>query len=62
MWSKKWTLYSHSDIKQGLILVDILSLAMSIGIPDPIEILKYYKKFLTMQESYYLSEEIQKWK
>ena len=37
-------------------------MAMSFGMRDQMEIRKYYKKFLTMQESYYLSVEIQKWK
>ena len=37
---------------QGLSLsADGLSMAMSIDTRDQIEILKYYKKFLTMQES-----------
>ena len=35
---------------------------MSIDTRDQIEILKYYSKFLTMQESFYFSVEIQKWK
>jgi len=55
-------LFTFVVIKQGLILVDILSIPMSIGIHDQIEFLKYYKKFLTMQESYYHSVKIQKWK
>ena len=37
---------------QGLIIsADRLSMAMSIDTRDQIEILKYYKKFLTMLES-----------
>ena len=37
---------------------------MSIDTSDQIEILKYYKKFLTlhMKESSYFSVEVQKWK
>ena len=38
---------------QGLIL------AMSTDTRDQIEILKYYRKFLTIQESFYFSVEIQ---
>ena len=37
-----------SQRHQGLILTDRLSMAMSIGTRDQIEILKYYRKFLTM--------------
>ena len=37
-------------------------MAMSIDTLDQIEILKYYGKFLTMQESSSLSVENQKWK
>ena len=51
-----------SQRHQGLILADRLSMAMSIDTRDQIEILKYYRKFLTMQESFYFSVEIQKWK
>ena len=51
-----------SQHHQGLILADRLSMAMSIDTRDQIEILKYYKKFLTLQESFYFSVEIQKWK
>ena len=51
-----------SQRHQGLILADRLSMAMSIDNRDQIEILKYYMKFLTMQESFYFSVEIQKWK
>ena len=51
-----------SQRHQGLILADRLSMAMSIDIRDQIEILKYYRKFLTIQESFYFSVEIQKWK
>ena len=35
---------------------------MGIDTRDQIEILKYYKKFLTMKESSYFSVEVQKWK
>ena len=51
-----------SQRHQGLILADRMSMAMSIDTRDQIEILKYYRKFLTMQESFYFSVEIQKWK
>ena len=37
-------------------------MAMSIDTRDQIEILKYYRKFLTLKESFYFSVEIQKWK
>ena len=37
-------------------------MAMSIDTRDQIEILKYCRKFLIMQESSYFSVEIQKWK
>ena len=43
---------------QGLILADRLSMVMSIDNRDQIEILKYYRKFLTIQESFYFSVEI----
>lgn len=61
MWSKKSTPDFHNVIK-GLILADRLLMAMSIDTRDQIEILKYYKKSLNMQESSYFSVEIQKWK
>ena len=51
-----------SQRHQGLILADRLSMAMSIDIHDQIKILKYYRKFLTVQESFYFSVEIKKWK
>ena len=51
-----------SQRHQGLILADRLSMAMSIDTRNQIEILKYYRKFLTIQESFYFSVEIQKWK
>ena len=51
-----------SQRHQGLILADRLSMAMSIDNRDQIEILKYFRKFLTMQESSYFSVEIQKCK
>ena len=51
-----------SQRHQGLILVDRLSVTMTIDTRDQIEILKYYRKFLTIQESCYFSVEIQKWK
>ena len=35
---------------------------MNIDSRDQIEILKYYKKFLTMTKSSYFSVEVQKWK
>ena len=47
---------------QDLILADRQSMAMSIDTRDQIEILKCYRKFLTTQESFYFSVEIQKWK
>ena len=37
-------------------------MAMNIDTRDQIEILKYYRTFLTMQDSSYFSVEIQKWK
>ena len=40
---------------QGLIFEDTLSLAMSIDTRDQSEIRKYYKKFLTIQESTFFS-------
>ena len=51
-----------SQRHQGLILADRLSMAMSIDTRDQIEILKYYRKFLTIKESFYFSVEIQKCK
>ena len=47
---------------QALILVDRLSMTMSIDTRDQIQILKYWRKFLTLQLSFYFSVEIQKWK
>ena len=35
---------------------------MSIDTRDQIEILKYWRKFLSLQETFYFSVEIQKWK
>ena len=37
-------------------------MAMSIDTRDQIKILKYCRKFLTLQKSFYFSVEIQKWK
>ena len=37
-------------------------MAVSIGIRDQSEIINYYKKFPTIQESTYLSVEMKKWK
>ena len=51
--------FSHH---QGLILADRMSMAMSIDTRDQIKILKYCRKFLTLQKSFYFSVEIQKWK
>ena len=51
-----------SQRHQGLILADRLSMAISIDNRDQIEILKYYRKFLTIQESFYFSIEIKKWR
>ena len=51
-----------SQCHQGLILANRLSMTMSIDTRDQIEILKYYRKFLTIQESFYFSVDIQKWK
>ena len=42
-----------SQYHQGLILADRLSMAMSIDTLDQIEIREYYRKFLTLQESFY---------
>ena len=42
-----------SQCHQGLILADRLSMAMSIDTRDQIEILIYYRKCLTIQESSY---------
>ena len=39
-----------------------MSMAMSIDTRDQIKILKYCRKFLTLQKSFYFSVEIQKWK
>ena len=47
-----------SQRHQGLILADRLSMVMSIDTRDQIKIFKYYRKFLTMQESFYSSVEI----
>ena len=46
---------------QALILTDRLSMTMSIDTRDQIEILKYWRKFLTLQESFYFLVETQKW-
>ena len=51
-----------SQSHKGLILADRLSMAVSIGIRDQSEIINYYKKFPTLQESTYLSVEMKKWK
>ena len=37
-------------------------MTVSIGIRDQSEIINYYKKFPTIQESTYLSVEMKKWK
>ena len=47
---------------QGLVLADRLSMAMSIEARNQHEIPKYYKNFLTFEESTYFSVEIAKWK
>ena len=51
-----------SQSHQGLILADRLSMAVSIGIRNQSEIINYYKKFPTIQESTNLSVEMKKWK
>ena len=51
MWSKKSTSDSGSQRHQGLIPADRLSTAMSIDSCHQIGVLKYYRKFLAMQES-----------
>ena len=48
-----------SQHHQGLILADRLSMTMSIDTRDQIEILKYCRTFLTLQESFHFSVEIQ---
>ena len=37
-------------------------MAVSVDTRDEIKIIKHHRKFLTMQESFYFSVEIQKWK
>ena len=51
-----------SQCHQGLVLADRLSMAMSKDTRDQNEILKYYKKFLTSEESTYFTVEITEWK
>ena len=56
MWSNKSTQDSHNDGNEHW------ALTKSIDTRDQIEILKHYKKFLTMKEFSYFSVEVQKWK